>query len=59
LAELIAGGPRRADDGRHQILRPQAQLVTGWHTRLGADHPDTVRSRERLAAAVVALENRE
>src|SRR6266508_4411340 len=27
--------------------------------RLGVDHPDTVRSRERLAAVVAALENRQ
>jgi hypothetical protein len=26
--------------------------------RLGADHPDTMRSRKDLAAVVVALENR-
>jgi hypothetical protein len=28
-----------------------------WETRLGADHPDTVRSREALAAVVAELEN--
>jgi tetratricopeptide (TPR) repeat protein len=30
-----------------------------WEARLGADHPHIVRSRERLAAVVAALENRQ
>jgi Tetratricopeptide repeat len=29
-----------------------------YEARLGADHPDTARSRERLAAVVAELENR-
>jgi hypothetical protein len=52
LVELIAGAPRPADDGRHQVLRPQAQLVIGWHTRLGADHPDTAHSLSNLASVL-------
>jgi hypothetical protein len=35
------------------------RALTIHEARLGPDHPDTVRSRERLAVVVAALENRE
>ncbi len=49
-----------ADQGDLQRARPlYERALRIREARLGVDHPDTVRSRERLAAVVAALENRQ
>ena len=42
-----------------QATRLLERALTIRETRLGADHPDTMRSRELLAAVVTELENRD
>lgn len=47
----------RADYPQARELYERALAIR--ETRLGPDHLETMRSRERLAAVVTALENRE
>ena len=56
-----AGGRLGALEGKRlppagRTLHERALAI--HEARLGADHPDSVRSRERLAAVVADLENR-
>jgi hypothetical protein len=47
------------DQGAHDGARSLHERALAIdEASLGADHPDTVRSRERLAAVVAELENR-
>ena len=60
---------RRGWSRRYRVLHAQGDLDTArtlhqraltiYEVRLGADHPDTVRSRQRLAAVVAELDTRQ